>query len=265
MHVTVEAWQRTVNAELCRNGKITELYQISTVCYVSSPWIVLDQQYAPSVACRSVPCVLQSISRGRTHSITDFSDISMTTQVRGTPYNTGDGLALARCVGARLTGDFAGCHSTCWDANAPDDRGDRVLSNQFTKSGYPLGLMLNARGVRFVDEGEDFRNYTYAKFGREIMAQPGGYAFQLWDSTMVPWLRKEEYADDVVERIWGDTIEELATKLLGKGLEDKDTFVQTVGRYNDAARAFKAEHPDARWDPAVKDDMSTQSQSLPVE
>ena len=111
-------------------------------------------------------------------------------QVRGTPYNTGDGLALAQRIGVRLTGDFEGCHSTCWDANAPSDLGDRVLSNQFTKSGYPLGLMLNARGVRFVDEGEDFRNYTYAKFGREILSQPGGYAFQVYDSTAVSWLRQ---------------------------------------------------------------------------
>ena len=122
--------------------------------------------------------------------------------------------------------------------------------------------MLNARGVRFVDEGEDFRNYTYAKFGREILSQPGGYAFQVYDSTVVSWLRKEEYADDVVEKIWADTIGELAAKLTEKGLEDRDAFVDTIARYNDAARAFGAGHPDARWDPAVKDGMSTQSNSL---
>ena len=196
---------------------------------------------------------------------TSASSLPLFEQVRGTPYNTGDGLALAQRVGARLTGDFAGCHSTCWDANAPDDRGDRVLSNQFTKSGYPLGLMLNAHGARFVDEGEDFRNYTYAKFGREIMSQPDGFAFQVWDSTAVPWLRKEEYAEDVVERIWGDTVEELAGKLVAKGLLDKDAFVETVSRYNNAARAYKAENPGARWDPAVKDGVSTQSASLQLD
>ena len=63
------------------------------------------------------------------------------------------------------------------------------MSNQFTKSGYPLGLMLNARGARFVDEGADFRNYTYARFGRAILAQPGGYAFQLWDARGAAWLQ----------------------------------------------------------------------------
>lgn len=125
--------------------------------------------------------------------------------------------------------------------------------------------MINTRGVRFVDEGEDYRNYTYAKFGREVIAQPGGVAFQVWDSTVVSWLRKEEYADDVVENIWGDTIEELAEKLIAKGLEDKDAFVQTVKQYNDAARAFSAENPDAQWDPAVKDGLSTQSKSLQLD
>ena len=179
--------------------------------------------------------------------------------MRGTPYNTGDGLALGQRAGARLAGDFASCHSTCWDANAPAERGDRELSNQFTKSGYPLGLMLNACGARFVDEGEDFRNYTYAKFGRAILAQPGGFAFQLWDAAAAVWLRKEEYADDVVEKVWGGSVEELARKLLDKGLEDEETFVRTVTQFNDAARAYRAEHPETKWDPAVKDGLSTQS------
>ena len=55
-------------------------------------------------------------------------------------------------------------------------------------------IMVNARGRRFVDEGADFRNYTYAKYGREILSQPGGVAFQLFDATTRPLLRVEEYA-----------------------------------------------------------------------
>ena len=125
--------------------------------------------------------------------------------------------------------------------------------------------MLNARGQRFVDEGEDFRNYTYAKFGRAILAQPGGIAFQVWDSQVAPLLRKEEYADDVVERIWGDSLEQLADKLVGKGLEEKAAFVQTITRYNEAAHAFREEHPEKTWDPAVKDGLSTQSNAVKLE
>lgn len=185
--------------------------------------------------------------------------------MRGTPYNTGDGISLATRVGAALKGDFKGCHSTCWDANAPSDTGDRLLSNQFTKSGYPLGLMLNAHGHRFVDEGEDFRNYTYAKFGRAILLQPGGYAFQVWDSRVVSWLRKEEYDDDVVRKIWADSIEQLADKLGAEGLEDKRQFVETIASYSDAARHFQADNSSVQWDPAVKDGLSTQSKDASLE
>ena len=82
----------------------------------------------------------------------------------------------------------------------PSDTGDRALSNQFTKSGYPLGIMVNSDGQRFVDEGYDFRNYTYAKFGKEILKQPGGFAFQVWDSQTVKWLREEEYGGHDTDR-----------------------------------------------------------------
>lgn len=163
-------------------------------------------------------------------------------------------------MNAALAGDFSpsGCHSTCWDANAREDCGDRVLSNQYTKSGYPLGIMVNAHGHRFVDEGEDLRNYTYAKFGRAILHQPGGYAFQVWDSRVTAWLRTEEYGDGVVEKIWAQSVEDLAESLGAKGLHDKVAFVRTVESYNTAVYAARAESPKT-WDPAIKDGLSTVS------
>ncbi|KII83023.1 hypothetical protein PLICRDRAFT_47436 [Plicaturopsis crispa FD-325 SS-3] len=184
-------------------------------------------------------------------------------RVRGTPYNTGDGFALATAIGARLTGDWQGCHSTTWDANAPAHQGDRQMSNQFTKSGYPLGIMVNSLGSRFVDEGEDFRNYTYAKSGRAVLAQPGSFAFQVWDANTIEWLRKEEYGDDVVEKIWAQSVDELAEKLVEKGLQDRDNFISTVRSYNAAVHLHRAAHPDLKWDPAVKDGLSTSSLPLP--
>ena len=41
--------------------------------------------------------------------------------------------------------------------------------------------MINANGKRFVDEGADFRNYTYAKYGRVVLEQPGMIAWQVFD------------------------------------------------------------------------------------
>ncbi|TFY81137.1 hypothetical protein EWM64_g2873 [Hericium alpestre] len=184
-------------------------------------------------------------------------------KVRGTPYNTGDGIRMAAAIGAKLTGDYEGCHATCWDANALANTGDRTLSNQFTKSGYPLGIMVNANGERFVDEGEDFRNFTYAKFGKAILRQPGSYAFQIWDSKMTSWLRKEEYGDGIVEKIWADSVEELADKLRAKGLQQPKAFVETVTSYNDAVQRHQESHPNLKWDPAVKDGVSTQDLPLP--
>ncbi|KAF8236326.1 FAD/NAD(P)-binding domain-containing protein [Tricholoma matsutake] len=183
-------------------------------------------------------------------------------RVRGTPYNTGDGFGLAQAVDAKLTGDWAGCHSTAWDANASPDAGARDLTNQFTKSGYPLGIMVNSEGHRFVDEGEDYRNYTYAKFGRAIQMQPGGFAFQIWDSKAIGHLRKEEYRDVVVEKIIADDISLLADKLVVKGLGNKKRFLDTVHAFNDAVRHYQAEHQDLHWDPAAKDNLSTQSSAF---
>ncbi|KAK3706127.1 hypothetical protein LTR37_012954 [Vermiconidia calcicola] len=180
--------------------------------------------------------------------------------VRGTPYNTGDLLEMAqRDVSAKQAGHWSGCHCTCWDANAPPDTGDRKVSNEFTKSGYPLGVMINSSGDRFVDEGIDYRNYTYAIFGRAILSQPGGIAFQVWDSRTIPWLRSEEYRDEVVKKIEGNSIEELAENCAKNGLLNKTKFIETLQSFNEAVHTHISENPDQKWDPAVKDGMSTQS------
>ncbi|KAB5513567.1 hypothetical protein GE09DRAFT_628111 [Coniochaeta sp. 2T2.1] len=180
--------------------------------------------------------------------------------VRGTPYNTGEVLEMAiRDLSAKQAGNWSGCHSVAWDANSPAHSGDRKTSNEFTKSGYPLGITVNKLGERFFDEGSDLRNYTYAKFGKAILTQPGGVAFQIWDRFGEGWLRDEEYRDEVVQKIRADTVEELAAKLKEHGLENADQFVETVEEYNLAAAAHKEENPDKKWDPAVKDGVSTQS------
>ncbi|KAM0325827.1 hypothetical protein ACHAQA_007129 [Verticillium albo-atrum] len=180
--------------------------------------------------------------------------------VRGTPFNTGSCLELCiQELDAKAAGDWSGCHSVAWDAAANPDTGDREASNEYTKSGYPLGLMLNVRGDRFVDEGVDFRNYTYARFGRAILAQPEHVAFQVWDARGAEWLRGEEYRPERVEHITADSVEELAQKCATRGLHDEKAFVKTIEEYNEAVHAFQKENPDATWDPAVKDGYSTQS------
>ncbi len=132
-------------------------------------------------------------------------------RVRGTRHNMGDGIRMAMEIGARPCGNWSGCHSVGWDISAPP-YGDRTVLDNFQKHSYPLGIMVNLRGERFVDEGEDLRNHTYARFGREIMAQPHRTAVQIFDRKTVPLLR-DEYRIRQVTRYTAPTIEELAGAL----------------------------------------------------
>lgn len=185
--------------------------------------------------------------------------------IRGTPYNTGSLLSLSlSSLSAKPHGDFTTCHSVAWDAHAPKRAGDRLVSNEYTKSGYPLGIMINGKGQRFVDEGVDVRNFTYARFGREILRQPGAVAWQVFDESAAQLLRSEEYRDEVVRKIVGLDLQDLAEKLC----EDEDfdgrcreQFIDTMTKYNDAVRAFSNAHPDVYFDPSVKDGLSTNTTS----
>lgn len=164
-------------------------------------------------------------------------------KVRGTPMNTGDMLQAALAVGAVAYGDWSSCHSVAWDARAADNESNRELTNRLTRGGYPLGYVVNTEGKRFLDEGADFRNLTYAKYGAEILKQPGGMAFQLFDATTRPMLRSEEYDTPGVGVVVADSLVELA-----HGMEvDPGALRATVEEINagiDRSRPF---------DPAVKD------------
>jgi tricarballylate dehydrogenase len=162
--------------------------------------------------------------------------------VRGTPDNTGEVLDLALATGAAPHGDWASCHSVQWDADAPPAGGERRLTNQLTRQSYPLGIVVNTAGRRFIDEGADFRNYTYAKYGREVLRQPGGLAFQVFDAKTRPLLRPEEYDSEPISAETADTLTDLAVKLGA----DPGGLSATVSEFN----ASITQDP---FDPAVKD------------
>ena len=117
-------------------------------------------------------------------------------KVRGTRFNTGDGIRMALDIGAQSFGHWSGCHAVAWDLNAPPT-GDRNIADLFQKHSYPFGIVVNVNGERFVDEGADFRNYTYAKYGREILFQPQRAAFQIFDQTTKHLLRDEYHIPQV--------------------------------------------------------------------
>jgi tricarballylate dehydrogenase len=165
--------------------------------------------------------------------------------VRGSEYNTGDGIEIALEAGGKKFGQWDGCHAHTTDYNAPRVGDYSKPGDIYKKSSYPLGLIVNINGERFVDEGADFRNYTYAKYGKETLKQPEQKAFQLYDNQVQSLLRKE-YELEEATVIKADTLEELADKM---GV-DHSKFLETIETYNKAVQ-------DGDYDPSVKDGKGT--------
>ncbi len=154
-------------------------------------------------------------------------------KVRGTPHNTGDGLVMAERLGAQNNGFYQGCHATPMDLHMPNfgnldlPHGER---KNYRKICYFLGVMLNENGARFVDEGINFRNYTYAQFGRAIIEQPGGRAWQIFDAKVFDLLYAEYHFHDA-HFVEAETLESLVEQLDGL---DKSAAMDTLRAYNDA-------------------------------
>jgi tricarballylate dehydrogenase len=173
-------------------------------------------------------------------------------KVRGTRFNTGDGIRMALDIGAQPTGNWSGGHAVAWDRNAPEF-GDLAVGDNFQKHNYPFSVMINANGERFVDEGADFRNYTYAKYGRVILMQPKQFCWQVFDSKVLHLLR-DEYRIRRVTKVRADTLEELVAKL-----EDVNPqrALATIGDYNAAVMR------DVPFNPNVKDGRGTVGLAIP--
>lgn len=162
-------------------------------------------------------------------------------RVRGSRFNQGDGIRMALDIGALPWGHWSGAHAVGWELNAPPF-GDLAVGDAFQKHSYPFGIMVNADGERFVDEGTDFRNYTYAKYGHVILAQPQQFAWQIFDQKVTHLLR-DEYRIKQVTKVTGQTLEELAGKLEGV---DPDAFLETVRKYNEAVQAENSFNPNVK-------------------
>ncbi len=168
-------------------------------------------------------------------------------KVRGTRFNTGAGIRMALDASALPYGHWSGCHAVGWDLNAPPF-GDLAVGDNFQKHSYPIGIMINANGERFVDEGADIRNYTYAKYGAVVLNQPGMFAWQIFDAQSIPLLR-DEYRIRQVTKVRADTLEELVQKLEGVNAE---ACLREIRAYNQAVRS------DIPFNLTVKDGRRTE-------
>jgi len=174
-------------------------------------------------------------------------------KVRGSRYNTGEAIDAAIDAGAKTDGEWGDAHMAIIDTESPDVEGGITRID-----GYQYGVILNHDGERFVDEGEDSRAHTYAKFGQRIFEQPYHEAFIIVDS---------KTNDDVAHMgpgrsITGDTIESLLNRL---GVEDVDRAVESIEEYNAACDPGEYDPNSLDGNAAESIDPPKSNWALPIE
>jgi tricarballylate dehydrogenase len=143
--------------------------------------------------------------------------------IRGTPYNRGRVLRNLLDQGVSPVGDPTQCHAVAIDARGPKFDGGIVTR----LDSVPFSIMLNTRGERFYDEGEDFWPKRYAIWGRLIAQQPGQIAYSVFDQRCV-----KLFMPSVFPAYRADTIEELAARIK----VDPAVMARTIADYNAGVR-----------------------------
>jgi len=129
--------------------------------------------------------------------------------------------------------------------------GDLVVLDNFQKHSYPLGIIVNLDGHRFVDEGANYRNHTCAKYGREIIKQPQRTAIQVFDAKTIKMVR-DQFRVRQVTKAESSTLEGLA-----EALEiNSENFLRTFRDFNQACQPRD-------FNPAILDGTRTKGISPP--
>lgn len=163
--------------------------------------------------------------------------------LRGSRYNTGDGLRMALAIGAMPAGQWGDFHSAVLDARStPFECGVTAIYI------FQLGLFIDEDGERFLNEGEDFRDQTYVKFSKAIMAHKSGVAFNVFDNKPraedpEAWKRAIRTDEEAFE---APSIRELAVRIKVPA----GRMEQTIEEYNAACQA-------GEFDPLTLDGLAT--------
>jgi tricarballylate dehydrogenase len=157
--------------------------------------------------------------------------------IRGTRFNQGVLLKDLLRQGADAIGDPTQAHMVAIDARAPLYDGGICTRIDCVS----LGVVVNAHGERFYDEGEDFWPKRYAIWGRLVAQQPGQVAHSIIDRKAVG-----RFMPPVFPGVKADTLPELARAI---GV-DEAAFMRTLDSYNAACR-------EGRFDHTVLDDCHT--------
>lgn len=180
--------------------------------------------------------------------------------VRGSRYNTGEGLVMALAAGARSAGQWGDFHSAVLDARSP-----RLEGGVTAIYIYQLGIIVDGQGERFLDEGRDFRDNTYVPFSK-AMVRRGGVCWCVFDAQARRDPAWERGVRALTPPHEATTIRELAG-LMGVPAE---TLTRTVTRYNaavDRVAPFDADRLDgkAARGPALAGQPPKSNWALPLE
>jgi tricarballylate dehydrogenase len=149
--------------------------------------------------------------------------------IRGTPYNKGKLLKLLIDHGVQSVGDPSQCHAVAIDGRAPKFDGGIVTRLDCV----PLGIVVNERGDRFYDEGEDLWPKRYAIWGRLVAQQPNQIAYSIIDLKV-----EGRFMPSVFPPIKAATLAELAGALR----LPPQAFETTVRKFNEAVRPGNFDH-----------------------
>jgi tricarballylate dehydrogenase len=163
--------------------------------------------------------------------------------IRGTPYNKGTVLKRLLALGAESISDSKEGHMVAIDGRSPKFDGGIVTRLDCIS----LGIVVNNKGDRFYDEGEDFWPKRYAIWGRLVAEQPDQVGYCIIDSKAMG-----KFMPSVFPALEAKDIADLA-KLMKLPV---DQVTATVKDYNDAVKPGTFNHE-------ILDDCKTVGLKLP--
>lgn len=150
--------------------------------------------------------------------------------IRGTPYNRGDVLKDLLEQNVTSAGEPTQCHAVAIDGRAPKYDGGIVTRLDCV----PFSVVVNNKGQRFYDEGEDVWPKRYAIWGRLIADQPDQVAYAIIDSQS-----KDLFMTSVFPPEKSGNLAELAQKLE----LPVEALAATIEKFNAACTDSSDFHP----------------------
>jgi tricarballylate dehydrogenase len=155
-------------------------------------------------------------------------------------FNTGDGIVMARALGADVAGEWSGMHIEPIDPRSKNSAPVVLL--------YPYGIVVDKSGRRFFDEGAGLVHETWEWLSRHIhFAVEGREAYAILDSRVLAIPDWQRATRSEVPPSQSESLSGLA-ELIGV---DAVNLVRTVAAYNAACTG-----DPARFDATLCDGLS---------